>query len=114
MAIFMAITFDDFQRVEMRVGRIVDVQDFTEAKKPAYKLKIDFGKYGIKQSSAQITKRYKKEDLLGRQVVAVTNFEPKKIAGFASEVLVLGFVESDGDVILISPDAEATLGNRLA
>lgn len=108
------ITVDDFQRVEMRVGRIVQVDDFPQARKPSYRLLIDFGPYGIRSSSAAIRPFYSREELLGRQVVAVTNFPPRRIAGFASEVLVLGAVQDDGRVILLCPDAEAQLGARIA
>jgi tRNA-binding protein len=108
------ITFEDFLRVEMRVGKIIKVEDFPEAQKPAYKLTIDLGKLGIKKSSAQITKRYTKEQLLGRQVVTVVNFPPKQIADFVSEVLVLGAVTGDNDVILLKPDEDVELGGRIA
>jgi len=110
----MAIaSWEDFLKIDIRVGRIVSVEEFPEAKKPAWKLRIDFGKeLGVKSSSAQIT-NYRKEELLGRQVVCVVNFAPKKIAGFASEVLVLGAVEPDGTVILLKPDKEARLGDRI-
>ena len=86
------ITWNDSEKIDIRVGTMVKVDDFPEAKKPAYKLWIDFGKFGIKKSSAQITKLYKKEDLLNKQIVAVTNFPPKQIANFMSECLVLGVV----------------------
>jgi len=109
-----SITFEDFLKVEMRVGRIVKVEDFPEAQKPAYKLTIDFGKLGIKKSSAQVTQRYMKDQLLGRQVVAVVNFPPKQIANFVSEVLVLGAVTSNNDVILLKPDEDVELGDRIA
>jgi tRNA-binding protein len=104
------ITFDDFEKVEMRVGRIIKVEDFPEAKKPSYKLTVDFGEYGIKKSSAQITKLYSKEDLMNRQVIAVTNFPPKQIANFKSEVLILGIPDENGDVVLLKPDKEVELG----
>lgn len=108
-------TFDDFLKVDIRVGRILEVEDFPEAKKPAYKLKIDFGpEIGIKQTSAQLTKLYKKEDLIGRQVTAVINFPPKQIGKFTSEVLVLGVVCDNGEVILLQPEREAPLGKRIA
>ena len=98
------IEYSQFAKVDIRVGEIIDIADFPEAKKTAYKLKIDFGDIGIKQSSAQITSLYKKDDLLHKQVVAVINFKPKKIAGFYSECLVLGVSENDGEVILLTPD----------
>lgn len=108
------ITVEEFQRVEMRVGRIVQVDDFPAARKPSYRLLIDFGPYGIRRSSAAVRPFYTREELLGRQVVAVTNFPPRRIAGFASEVLVLGAVQDDGRVALLRPDAEAQLGARIA
>lgn len=107
-------TFEDFEKLEMRVGKIIDVKDFPEAKKPAYKLRIDFGELGIKNSSAQITKLYSKKDLLGKQIIAVTNFPPKKIAGFVSDVLVLGVITKDNEVILLKPEREVELGNKIA
>ncbi len=106
------VTFEDFFKVEIRVGKILEAKEFPEARKPAYKLKIDFGEYGIKNSSAQITKRYRPKDLEGRLIVAVTNFPPKKIAGFKSEVLVLGVVK-DNDVVLLRPDFDVELGLRV-
>jgi len=108
------ITVEDFQRVEMRVGRIVRVEDFPQARKPSYRLLIDFGPHGVRRSSAAIRPFYTREELLGRQVVAVTNFPPRRIAGFESEVLVLGAVQDDGRVVLLRPDAEAELGARIA
>ena len=98
------IEYSQFAKVDIRVGRIIEVNDFPEAKKAAYKLKIDFGEMGIKQSSAQITTLYKKEDLLNRLIVAVVNFKPKKIADFYSECLVLGVSENNNEVILLTPD----------
>ena len=98
------IEFDVFKQIDIRVGEIIDIADFPEAKKAAYKLKIDFGDIGIKQSSAQITTLYKKEDLIDKQVVAVVNFKPKKIAGFYSECLVLGVSENNNEVVLLTPD----------
>ena len=108
------ISLEDFLKVDMRVGKIIKVEDFPEARKPAYKLTIDFGPLGIKRSSAQITKRYKKEQLVGRQIVAVVNFPPKQIASVVSEVLVLGAVTKQGDVILLKPDEDVALGDRIA
>ena len=92
----------------------MEVLDFPEARKPAYKLKIDFGELGIKQSSAQITALYSKEDLLGRQVIAVTNFPPKQIANFFSECLVLGVVSERGDVVLLKPDRPVPNGSKVS
>ncbi|NPA05981.1 MAG: tRNA-binding protein [Chloroflexi bacterium] len=109
------ITWDDFDKVAMRVGRIVRVEPFPEARKPAYKLWIDFGPYGIKKSSAQLPKWYPDPDaLVGRLIVAVTNFPPKQIGPFMSEVLVLGAIQSDGRVVLLQPDGESELGAPIA
>lgn len=106
------ITYDDFAVVDMRVGKIVKVEDFPQALKPAYKLYIDFGEMGIKRSSAQIT-NYKKEDLVGRQVICVVNFAPKQIGPFVSEVLTLGAERDGGGYELLRPDPEAKLGKRI-
>lgn len=99
----MTISWDDFAKVDIRVGTIVEVKDFPKARKPAYKLIIDFGELGMKNSSAQITAFYKKEDLLSRQVIAVVNFLPKQIADFISECLVLGVYDENNNVVLIHP-----------
>lgn len=107
------ITYADFERVEIRTGRIVQTDDFPQARKPAYKLWIDFGPLGIKQSSAQITQLYDRRDLIGRHVVAVTNFPPRQIADFQSEVLVLGVVLDAGAVALLQPDRDVPLGQRV-
>ena len=107
------ITYDYFERVDIHVGKIVKVEDFLEAKKPAYKLWIDFGVLGVKKSSAQITKLYSKDDLTGRLIVAVTNFPPRQIGDFMSEVLVLGVVLDDGEVVLVQPDRDVPLGKRI-
>ena len=107
------VTFEDFKKIDIRVGKIIEVLDFKEARNPSYKLKIDFGKLGIKGSSAQITKLYSKEDLLNRQIVAVVNFPPKKIAGFKSEILILGVMKEGGEVILLQPDREAPIGYKI-
>jgi len=108
------ITWKDFEKIEMRVGTIIEVEDFPEAKNPAYKLKIDFGKLGIPKSSAQITKLYKKEDLLNKQVIAVTNFPSKQIANFVSECLVLGVVLENKEVVLLEPERKVPNGYRIA
>jgi tRNA-binding protein len=109
------ITWDDFEKVELRVGTVLQVEDFPQAKKPAYRLKVDFGtKIGIKSSSAQITDLYSKEDLLGRQVVAVVNFPPKQIGPFNSECLVTGFYQPDGSVVLAAPERPVPNGAKLA
>lgn len=107
------INYDEFLKVEMRVGTILEVQDFPRARKPSFRLKIDFGPYGIKVSSAQITDFYQKEELVGRQVIAVTNFPPKNIAGFSSEVLVLGAILEDGKVVLLKPERVVPNGTRV-
>lgn len=107
------IDYMDFSKVEMRVGRIIGVDDFPKARKPAYQLTIDFGLFGIKKSSAQITELYKKEELVDRTIVAVTNFPPKQIANFVSEVLVLGVNNEDGHVALLQPERNVPLGERI-
>lgn len=110
----MELTWTEFERVEMRVGTILEVNDFPEARKPAYQLTIDFGsEIGIRKTSAQITKRYQKEDLLNRQIVAVINFPKKQIGKFMSECLVLGAVGIEGDVILLAPDFKIENGLRI-
>ena len=109
-----AIGFDDFLKVDIRVGTIVDVQDFPEARRPAFKLWVDFGDdIGTKKTSAQVTSFYEKQDLLGRQVAAVVNFPPKQIGKFMSEILVLGFPSEDGEVVLIGPERSVPNGGRL-
>ena len=108
------ITWSDFEKVEILVGTITAVNDFPEARKPAFQLTIDFGNViGIRKSSAQITKRYTKEDLLNRQIVAVVNFPKKQIGKFMSECLVLGAVGVQGDVVLLSPDIKVENGQRI-
>ena len=108
------ITWDQFTAVEMRVGTIIEVEDFPKARNPAYKLKVDFGEYGIKKSSAQITDLYAKESLLNKQVIAVCNFPPKQIADFMSECLVLGLIGDDSGVILLQVDRPVQNGLRVA
>ena len=107
------ITWDDFAKVDIRVGRIVRVDDFPKARKPAYQLQIDFGELGVKTSSAQIMKYYDKADLVGKLVLAVVNFPPRQIANFFSEVLTLGVVLGDGDIVLIHPERDVPLGSRI-
>ncbi len=108
------LSWNDFEKVEIRVGTIIEADDFPEAKNPAYRLKIDFGDFGIKKSSAQITKLYKKGDLLNRQVIAVINFPPKQIANFVSECLVLGVVLDSKEVVLLRPERQVPDGCRIA
>jgi tRNA-binding protein len=110
-----ALTWAEFERVDLRAGTIIEVTDFEKAKKPAYKLKIDFGgDLGIKKSSGQITKLYTKEDLLGKQVLCVVNFPPRQIADFMSEVLTTGLIGEDGEVTLAVPDKVVKNGLKLA
>lgn len=107
-------TIDDFGKLDIRVGRIVDVQDFPEARKPAYKLAVDFGpEIGVKKSSAQIVANYTKEELSGRSVLAVVNFPPRQIGTFMSEVLTLGVPDAAGQVVLVQPATDVPLGGRL-
>jgi tRNA-binding protein len=107
------ITFEDFKKVDMRVGKVLEVEDFQEARNPSYKLKIDFGpEIGIKKTSAQII-RYKKDELKGKLVLAVVNFPPKQIANFVSEVLVLGVPDKNHNVVLVKPDKEVDIGVNL-
>jgi len=105
-------TFEEFMDLDIRVGRVINAEDFPKARKPAYKLTIDFGPFGVKRSSAQITELYKKEDLVGKEVVAVMNFPPKQVADFVSEVLVLGVYTENG-VVLLQPDTEVPLGCKI-
>lgn len=108
------LTWEEFEKTEMRVGTIIEANDFPEARKPAYQLTIDFGaEIGIRKSSAQITKRYGKEELKGRQIVAVVNFPKKQIGKFMSECLVLGAVGQEGDVVLLAPDFKVENGLKI-
>lgn len=108
------ISIDDFKKLDIRTGKIIKVDDFPKAKKPAYQLTIDFGPLGVKRSSAQLTKLYTKESLIDRTILAVVNFAPRKIADFESEVLVLGIVTDDNAVVLLQPEGEITLGSSVS
>ena len=108
------ITWSDFEKVDIRTGTIVEVNEFAKARKPAWQLKIDFGsELGIKNSSAQITAHYSKEDLVGKQILAVVNFPPKQIANFMSECLVLGVADENGDIVLVATDRVVGNGQRM-
>jgi len=107
------INWNDFEKIDMRVGTILTVNDFEKAKKPAYQINIDFGPLGIKKSSAQITTLYSKEELIGRQVIAVVNFPPKQIANFISECLVLGIFNADNNVVLLQPSLAVANGDKI-
>ena len=108
------INYSDFDKIDIRVGKILDVEDFPEAKKPSYKLKIDLGKeIGVKKSCAQLVKNYSKTDLIGKLVLCVVNFPPRQIGPAISEVLTLGVPDKNGDCVLIIPDKEVLLGGRL-
>lgn len=108
------ITYDDFTKVDIRVGKILSVEDFPEARKPAYKLTIDFGEeVGVKKSSAQIVANYTQEELVGMQVIGVVNFAPKQIGPFVSEVLTLGVTDDRGNVVLLSPTKSAKVGSNM-
>ncbi|MXV38495.1 tRNA-binding protein [Flavobacteriaceae bacterium Ap0902] len=108
----MEINWKDFEKIQMRVGTIIEVNDFPEARKPSYKLKVDFGSnIGIKKTSAQITFHYDKNELIGKQIIAVVNFAPKQIANFMSECLVMGIYDEDNQVVLIKPDKEIANGS---
>lgn len=110
----MTIGYNDFEAVDIRVGRIVQAEPFPEARKPAIKLRIDFGgAIGEKKSSAQITEHYRPEDLIGKQVLAVVNFPPRQIGKFMSEVLVLGIPDETGEVVLLTPDKDVPIGGRM-
>ncbi|GGI23133.1 tRNA-binding protein [Pedobacter mendelii] len=107
------ITWDDFEKIELRIGTILEVFDFPEAKKPAYKLKVDFGEFGIKMSSAQITKLYNKEELTGKQIIGVINFPKKQIGKFMSEFLVTGFADENGDIVLSTSNGKVPNGSKM-
>jgi len=107
------ISWQDFEKVELRTGTIIDVLDYPEARKPAYKIKVDFGEFGIKISSAQITVHYTKEDLIGRQIIGVINFPPKQIGKFMSEFLITGFADSTGAIVLATVDKAVPDGSKL-
>jgi tRNA-binding protein len=107
------LTWDEFKKVDIRVGTILSAEVFKEARKPAYKMTIDFGDAGIKRSSAQITRLYHPDDLIGKQILAVINFPPKQIAAFRSECLILGAMGNEGEVILLSPDRITSNGLRI-
>ena len=107
------ISYDDFAKVDIRVGRVIAAEAFPQARKPAYKLRIDFGQLGIKNSSAQITKYYEPGDLIGKLVLAVVNFPPRQIATFFSEVLTLGVILGEGDICLVHPDRDVPLGSPI-
>ena len=107
------ITYEDFAKLDVRVGRVVAVEDFPQARKPAWKLRIDFGPLGVKSSSAQLTLHYGKDDLVGKLVLGVVNFPPRQIANYFSEVLTLGIEVAPGDIVLIHPDRDVPLGSPL-
>jgi tRNA-binding protein len=108
------ISWEDFEKVEVKVGKVIEADPFPEARKPSIKLSVDFGpEVGTRRTSAQLTAHYNPEALVGRQVVAVVNFPPKRIAGFKSEVLVLGVPDESGEVVLLSPDSDVPLGGRM-
>ncbi len=107
------ITWNDFEKVELRVGTIIEAFEYPEARKPAYKVKVDFGELGIKMSSAQITKHYTLEDLVGRQIIGVVNFPKKQIGKFMSEFLVTGFTDENGDIVLSTVERKVPNGSKL-
>lgn len=107
------LSWEDFEKVDMRVGTVLEVNDFPKARNPAYQLRIDFGALGIKNSSAQIVNLYSKEELIGKQIIAVVNFPPKQIANFISECLVLGIYNENNEVVLLSPDKKTENGCKV-
>lgn len=107
------LSWEEFEKVDMRVGTVLEVNDFPKARKPAYQLRIDFGEFGIKKSSAQIVNLYSKEELIGKQIIAVVNFPPKQIANFISECLVLGIYNENNEVVLLSPDKKTENGCKV-
>lgn len=107
------LKWDDFEKIEIRIGTVLEVLDFPEARKPAYKLRVDFGKFGVKMSSAQITAHYKKEELVGRQIVGLINLPKKQIGKFMSEFLVTGFADENGDIVLTNVDRKVPNGSKL-
>ena len=107
------ISWTEFEQVELRVGTVIEVEDFPEAKKPAYKIKVDFGEFGVKRSSAQLTHLYSKGELMGLQVLGVVNFPPKQIANFLSEALITGFYLPTGEVVLAEPERAVPNGSKL-
>lgn len=107
------IAWQDFEKIDIRTGTIIEVNDFPKARKPAYKLAIDFGELGIKHSSAQITKHYAKEQLQGKQIIAVINFPPRQIGNFFSECLVLGVYDEHNDVVLLHPERQVRNGSKI-
>ena len=111
---YKKITFEDFLKVDIRIGTIIEINDFPKAKKPAYQLKIDFGVLGTKKSSAQITNLYTKEELLNKQISAIVNFKPRQIANFMSEVLVIGVYNVEGNVVLLKPSKEIKNGEQVS
>jgi tRNA-binding protein len=108
-----AISWDDFEKVELRAGTIIEVLDFPEARRPAYKVKVDFGEFGVKMSSAQITALYTKEELIGQQIVGIINFPKKQIGKFMSEFLVTGFADENGDIVLTTLNGKVPNGNKM-
>jgi len=107
------LSWEEFEKVDMRVGTVLEVNDFPKARNPSYQLRLDFGEFGIRKSSAQIVNLYSKEELLGKQIIAVVNFPPKQIANFISECLVLGIYNEDNEVVLLSPDKKTENGCKV-